>query len=102
MKVINGGFLDLKFNMELMPETRLFKVQGMGHGQLRPERRSSRFEIGSARQIQFGKNWHARERDLEDLDVDLESWVSLFHRGWIGLFSFVVFYHFFLYILIFG
>ena len=45
-----------------MPRTRLFKVQGMGHGRLKPERRSSRFEIGSARQIQFSKNWHARAR----------------------------------------
>ena len=34
----------------------------MGHGRLRPERRSSRFEIGSARQIQFSKNWDARMR----------------------------------------
>ena len=30
--VINGGFLELCFYKELMPRTRLFKVQGMGHG----------------------------------------------------------------------
>ena len=61
MEVAKGGFLDLRFYMVLMPETRLFKVQGMGNGQLRPERRLSRVEIGSARQIQFSKHWHARE-----------------------------------------
>ena len=62
MEVINGTFLDLKFYMELRPRTRFFKVQGMGHERLKPERRSSRFEIGSARQIQFSKNWHAHAR----------------------------------------
>ena len=77
--------MDLWFYIELMPKLRLFKVQGMGYGQWKPERRSSGFENGSARQIQFSKNSHAHPRDLEDLDVDLESWVSLFHRG---LFSF--------------
>ena len=47
IEVIKGGFLEFWFYMELMPRTRLFKVQGMGHGQLRPERRSSMFKIGS-------------------------------------------------------
>ena len=62
MEVTNGRFLDHRFYMELEPRTRLFKVQGMGHGRLKPERRSSRFEIGSAHQIQFSKNWHMRAR----------------------------------------
>ena len=34
----------------------------MGHGRLRPERRLSGFKMGSARQIQSSKHWHARAR----------------------------------------
>ena len=48
MEVMNGGFLDLWFNKESRPETGVFKVQGMGHGRLRPERRSLRFEMDIA------------------------------------------------------
>ena len=70
MEVANGGVMDLGFYMELMPRTRSIKVQGMGYGQLRPERRSSRFENDSPRfnSLRIG----TRARDLEDLDVDQE------------------------------
>ena len=56
MEGINGGIMELRIYKELRLRLTIFKVQGMGHGRLEPERRSARFEMAIARGNQFGQN----------------------------------------------